>query len=144
MVCSSKASSKFYKSVLHQNNPLSALNDIPNQFVVPSIDKANGNVALICQPFYPLVLIKELGLDHNNTDTNKTYIPVHKTNNQVISGHIRVLRKKFNSVVDEENKKLPNICWTLKLHKHPSKARFIIAARQCHVKPFMLKLLLQY
>ena len=53
--------------------------------------------------------MKELGLDHNNTGTNKTYIPVHKIDGQVTSDHTTFLRNKFNLVVDEENKKLPNI-----------------------------------
>ena len=43
-----------------------------------SVDEANGNVTVIFQQFYALVLIKELGLDHNITSTNKTYILVHK------------------------------------------------------------------
>ena len=37
--------------------------------------------------------------------------------------------------MEEENKKLPNIYWTPKLHKHPSKVRFIINRLQCFVKP---------
>ena len=106
-----KISSKFHESELLQNNLLNTLNDIHNQFVVTPIDKANGNVAFICQRLYALVLIKELGfLDHNNTGTNNTHIPVHKTNNQVISCHTTFIRNKFNLVVDEENNKLPNIC----------------------------------
>ena len=69
-----KTSSKFHTSVLHQNNPLNTLNDIYNQFAVTLIDKAIGKVAFICRRFYALVLRKELGLDLNNTGTNKTYI----------------------------------------------------------------------
>ena len=68
------------------------MNEIPNQFVVTSVDKVNEDAAFICQRFYALVLIKELGLDHNNTGTNKTYIPVRQTNNQVISGLTTFLR----------------------------------------------------
>lgn len=63
----------------------STLNDIHNKLVATRVDKAN-------QPFYALVLINELGLDHNNTDTNHTYILVHKTNIEVISGHVTFLR----------------------------------------------------
>ena len=88
------------------------MNDIHNQLVVTPIDKAGGNVAFICQQFYALVLIKELGLDHNNTATNKTFILLHKTDNQVISDHTSFLKSKLNLVVDEENKKFPNIYWT--------------------------------
>ena len=79
------------------------------RFVVTPIDKANGNIASIFQQFYALALIKELGLDFNNIVTNKTYFPVHKTNNQVISGNTTFLTNKFNLAVDEEKKKLPNI-----------------------------------
>ena len=43
---------------------------------------------------------------------------IHNNN----SGHTVILRSKFNSVVD--------YYWNLKLHKYPSKARFIIAAPQ--------------
>ena len=74
-----------------------------------TITKTNENVAFICQQFYAIALIKELGLEHNNTNKIKTYIPVHKNNNEVISGHTTFLGNKFNFVVDEENKKLPNI-----------------------------------
>ena len=38
-------------------------------------------------------------------------------------------------VVDEEDKKLNNIYRTPKLHKHSSKARFIVAAPQRSAKP---------
>ena len=125
-----KTSLKFHKSVLDQVNPLNTLNDIHSQFFVTPPDKANGKVAFICQRLNAFVLIKELRLDHNNTGTNNAYFPVHKTNNQVISGHTTFLRNKFNLVVDEENKKNPNTYWTHKLHKHPYKARFIIVAPQ--------------
>ena len=84
---SNKTSSKFY-----QNNPWNILNGIHNQFVVTPTDKTNKNVALFCQRFYALVLIKELGLDHKNIGTNKNYILVHKTNNHVISGQTTSLR----------------------------------------------------
>ena len=47
---------------------------------------------------------------------------IHNNN----SGHTVILRSKFNSVVDDY--------WNLKLHKYPSKARFIIAAPQRFVK----------
>ena len=69
--------------------------------------------------------MKELGLDHNNTGTNKTDIPLHKTNKK-----LPVTTLSFE-VASEENKKLPNIYWIPKLHKHLPKARFIISAPQC-------------
>ena len=72
------------------------MNDIHNQFVVTLRDKANGNIASVCQRFYEIVLIYELWLDHNDTGKNQTYILVYKTNNQVMSPGITFLRNKFN------------------------------------------------
>ena len=79
---------------------------------------------------------KRTRLDHTNTGTSNSYIPVHKTSNQVVSGCTTFLRNKFNLVVDEENKKRPNIFCTLKLHRDPSKTSCIIAAPQCFVELF--------
>ena len=45
----------------------------------------------------------------SNTGANKTYIPVHKTNSQIISSHTTFLRKKINFAVHEENKRSPHI-----------------------------------
>lgn len=98
------------------------------------------------QRVYALVLAKGLGLDQNTNSTNKTYIQVIKTNNQIIFVRTTFLRSKFNLEVNEENNKLPNIYWAPKLHKHVSKARFVIAAIQCFVRhsskafTFVLKL----
>ena len=88
----------------------------------------------ICQQFYAFVLVEELGLDHNNTGTSKTNIPIHKANNQLISDNITFLRNKFDLVVDEEKKKLPNNYWAPKIHKHPFKTRFVTAVPQYSVK----------
>ena len=48
---------------------------------VLKVDDANGNIAFICQRFYGLFLIKELGADQNANSTSKTSIQVNKTNN---------------------------------------------------------------
>ena len=110
------------------------MNDIHNQFVVTLRDKANGNIASVCQRFYEIVLIYELWLDHNDTGKNQTYILVYKTNNQVMSACITFLRNKFNLAVDKEKEKLFNINWITQLCKHPSKATFLKAAPEYSVK----------
>ena len=43
-------------TVLQQNNPLYILNDIRNQFLATTLDKANGNVEFICQQIYAIRL----------------------------------------------------------------------------------------
>ena len=90
---------------------------------------------LFLNDFMHLWSSKVLGSDHNDTGTSKTYTPVHITNNKVISGHTILLRNKLNLKFIKKSRHLSNICWTSKLRKHPSKARFLIAAPQCFVKP---------
>lgn len=53
-----------------------------NNFVVPPIGKAYGNVAVICKQFYPLTLIKQLRLNKKNYD-HETY----KICDQIIQRH---------------------------------------------------------
>ena len=129
-----KTSWKFYKNVLQQISTLNTLNDIHNQFVFTPMYNANANVAFICQWFCALGLTKELDLDHNSTGTNNTYFPVHKTDNQVISYHTKVLRHELYLVVHGEIKKLWNSYWTPKIYKRPSEARFIIVLLNASVK----------
>ena len=74
------------------------------------------------QRFYVLVLIKELSLDHNTTGTNKNYTPVHKTNNQVISGLNTFVRNKFNLVADNETRNFLTFTVPLNFTNIPLKA----------------------
>ena len=50
-----------------------------------------------------------------------TYIPVHKTNNQVTSGRTTFLRSKVILVFDEESKKLRNFTGPLYIISTPQK-----------------------
>ena len=46
------------------------LDNIHKYFVVVSIDKATGNIALVCKRFYASVIIRELELNNNpSTDS---------------------------------------------------------------------------
>ena len=122
------------KQVLKDKNIIKDLQTLHNKFVIVPIDKASGNVAFICQRHYANVLIKELGLE-NTDNTSPTYMKVSKPINNIVSANKTFLKNKFNLEVSECNHRLPNIYWTPKLHKNPSKARFIIAAPKCSVKP---------
>ena len=80
-----------------------------------------------------MVLFKELGIcDSNSTKTYKKFRTSIKT---IINNHKSVLKKKFNLDVSVENECLPHIYWLPKMHKNPSKFRFIIAAPKCSIKP---------
>ena len=141
---SKNTSSEYYKKVLLQNKLFHTLNSYHNEFLLTRINKAN-NVAFICLQFFPFVLINKLGLDQNTISASKTYIQVNKTNNQVISNLILFVKNKFSLEVDGENKKLPNIYRTPKLHIHLFKFWFIIATPQyfvisscnCYIKTYV-------
>ena len=78
--------------------------------------------------------MKELGLSQNSAKTS-TYLQDHKTSDDITNNHAKFLKKKFNITLENVNKKLPHMYWLPKLHKTPSKARFIVAATNCSVKP---------
>ena len=108
------------------------LDELKSKFVFVPIDKATGNVALVCKRFYASVLIDELGLKGRSSET---YERVRKTSETLVKKNIRDLKDKFGIDVKSENHCLPHIYWLPKLHKKPLKFRFIIAAPKCSVKP---------
>ena len=135
---------QFLKSTIksHKVNPLlkrhevkSSLKQLQDRFVICPIDKATGNIALVCKRFYALVLAKELGLI-NNVDNNDdiTYRIEYFNSTEVIDQHWLDLKRLFNISCDQVNKCLPNMYWLPKMHKIPSKARFIVAAPVCSIK----------
>ena len=56
---------------------------------------------------------------------------------KIASYNTSFLKNKFNYKVSEIGKKFLNICWTPKLRKNLTRARFIIAAPKCSVKPLL-------
>ena len=112
-----------------------ALDDINKAFVVVPIDKAIGNIALVCKRFYASVVTRELRL--NNNSSTDTYINAGGLSvNNIIDGNIRDLKIKFGiNKIPIENHRLPNMYWMPKMHKNPIKARFIIASPKCSIKP---------
>ena len=108
------------------------LADLQKQFVIAPIDKATGNISLICRRFYAEVLVKELGL---KGEKSSTYQSVRKKEQSIIRTHTNELKNKFGIETSTVNERLPNIYWLPKLHKNPLKFRFIIAAPECSVKP---------
>ena len=62
-------------STLYQNSVVKQpFRELHNNYVLVPVDKATGNVTIICWEFYELALIKELGLDRDTkNDTISTY-----------------------------------------------------------------------
>ena len=112
-----------------------ALDNIHKDLVVVLIDKATGNIALVCKRFYASVITRELEL--NNNSSRDTYNNAGNLSaNDIIDGNIRDLKIKFGiDNIPIENHRLPNMYWMPKMHKNPIKARFIIASPKSSIKP---------
>ena len=112
-----------------------ALDDLHDKFVITPVDKANGNIAVICKRYYAEVLAKELGLK-GHMNANQTYCEItNKSSNDLINQHLKDLDSEFKiKNITPDNECLPKIYWIPKKHKIPSKARFIIASPKCSIK----------
>ena len=120
---------------LSSPNVKQALLKIHEKFVVVPIDKATGNVSLICKRFYASVIVKELGLGNGNS-TNTYKFENNFSCDEIIKQNINDLKSKFGiDNVSLSNHRLPNMYWMPKMHKNPIKARFIVASPKCSIKP---------
>ena len=107
------------------------LEQLQDKYVMTPIDKASNNIAFICKRYYIQVLIKELGLAGNHTDT---YMSIDSDLPTIIDKHTSELHQEFKITTPDDMKTLPDIYWIPKLHKTPVKARFIIASKKCTTK----------
>ena len=114
-------------------NIKAALDDIHKDYVVVPIDKATGNIAVVCKRFYATVIAKELGLINNVSNTYEQVL--QQTADGIINSNIQHIKSKFNIDVSTDNHRLPNMYWLPKMHKTPIKPRFIIASPKSSIKP---------
>jgi len=110
----------------------SCLKDLHSQYVIAPIDKAASNVAFTCKRFYAQTLVNELGFSSNGGDN--TYKQINQTPDLIIDKHKKELKRSFKIAVCDDMSVLPSMHWTPKMHKNPSKSRFIVAAAQCTTK----------
>ena len=124
-----------YMDCLSSPDVKHALDNIHKDFVVVPVEKATGNIVLVCKRFYASVITKELGLN-NNSSTDTYNNAGGLSPNDIIDGNIRDLKIKFGIYkIPIENHRLPNMYWIPKMHKNPIKARFIIASLKSSIKP---------
>ena len=110
-----------------------ALDNIHKDFVV--VDKATGNIALVCKRFFASVITRELGLN-NNSSTDTCSNTGGLSANDIIDKSIRDLKIKFGmDNITIEIRRLPNMYWMPQMHKNPIKPRFIIASPKSSIKP---------
>ena len=119
------------KPILEDEDALSALNDLHNNFVVVPIDKASNNVAIICKRFYIQKLLSEVGVPGN---TSPTYTMSDRNPEDVVVDN-SIMCEKFGLSVEDRMKTLPFMYWLPKMHYSPPRCRFIVASSCCSTKP---------
>ena len=100
--------------------------------LVPA-DKAANNVIVVCKKYYIETLIKELGINTTNISPNSTYIPSTDSFHEILKSHCKFI-ESVGLEMSEEDKNLPYLYWTPKLHKVPFKHRFIAGSSKCTTK----------
>ena len=123
--------SKPVKQVLKDTNCKKELEELKKEYVIVPIDKASNNIGLVCKKYYLEVLIKE-----TQTDT-------YQTCQKEVGEIVDTLVKKSNDMnikVEEDQKDLPIIYGSIKMHKKPVKFRYIVASKQCATKNVAKKL----
>ena len=126
-----KAKFRPIKNVLKDPTCLNALSELHEKFVLVPIDKAANNVGVVCKKYFLEVLIKEV--------SSNTYEPYNNTSDEIIDA-IRQESSSLGIPVEKTYKDLPLIHATIKMHKNPTKFRFIIGSRTCIIKPAAKKL----
>ena len=118
------------------------IKELQQKFILVVADKAANNFVLICKKFYVLTIMKELGIDTMSFKCtgNITYKKEEKTENQLIQEHKNILKDEFKLTCNKKDQVIPKIFWNAKLHKAPSKARFIAGARHCTTKELSVKI----
>jgi len=116
----------YSKKVLNQNDVRIALSNLHKDYVLTPTDKAAQNVAITCKSFYIKTLLKEVM-------TGSTYEIIHDNLNTILLRHETEI-KKFGFEFRNQQKRLPSLMWNPKMHKHPSKQRFIATSFSCTTK----------
>ena len=120
--------------VLQNVDVEACLFDLHNKYVFAPADKAPNNIIIICKRYYVETLIKELGLDNCSTPTrNSTYTSCQMSSEDIVSAHDTFI-KSLGIELSEEDKRLPYLYWTPKLHKSPVKHRFTAGSSKCTTK----------
>ena len=77
--------------------------------------------------------MKELDINTTNISPNSTYIPSTDSFDEILKSHCK-FTESVGLEMPEEDKNLPYLYWTPKLHKIPFKDRFISGSSKCTTK----------
>ena len=88
---------------------------------------------VVCKKYYIETLMKESGINTTNISLNSTYISSTDSFEEILKSHCKFI-KSVGLEMSEEDKNLPYLYWTPKLHKVPFKHRFIAGSIKCTKK----------
>ena len=126
--------------VLQNADVKACLSDLHSKYVFVAADKAANNIIIICKRYYIETLIKELGLDNFSTPTgNSTYTSYQMSSEDIVSTHDTFM-KSLGTELSDNDKGLPYLYWTPKIHKSPMKHRFIAGSSKCTTKQLSILL----
>ena len=105
--------------------------NLHNKYVFVPANKAPNNIIIICKRYYIETLIKKLALDNCSTPTgNSAYTSCQMSFEDIVNTHDTFM-KSLGIELSDDDKRLPYIYWTPKLHKSPVKHRFIAGSGNC-------------
>ena len=112
---------KMLEKPLHQLGGEMALLDLHNKCVFVPADKTPNNIIIISKRYHIKTLIKELGFDNCSTPTgNSTYTSCQMSSEDIVNTHDTFM-KSLGIELSDDDKRLPYLYWTPKLHKSPVK-----------------------
>src|ERR1700744_1553432 len=135
-IIKSKRKSPIIKKILNNKDTKNELAELQKNFVFVPTDKAQNNISIICKKFYLDSLFKEVAFTNDKkieTKNMSTYILQNTTEKDINKKHIKDL-KPFKITIPDEQLRLPFLFWIPKMHKQPSKQRYIAASYSCTTK----------
>ena len=112
------------QKILNDPDVKDTLRRLHDDFVLVPADNASNNVIVVCKKYHIETLIKELGVSTTNISPNSTYIPSAHSFDEILKSHCKFI-ESVGLEMSEEDKNLPYLYWTPKLHNVPFKHRFI-------------------
>ena len=106
------------------------LRRLHDNFVLVPADKAANNVVVVCKKYCIETLIKELGINTTTISPNSTNIPSTDSFDDILKIHCKFI-ESVGSEMSKEDKILPYLHWTPKLHKVLFNHRFIAGSSKC-------------
>ena len=139
---SSRLTVRNVHNVLSNIEAKNELSKLQNHFILVPTDKAANNISFVCKQYYANCIKSELKYTGDRilrsaVVDSQTYERINDIlPTQIIDRHAAEL-KKYGLEIKEEQKSLPLMYGSPKLHKTPVGMRYIIASKTSSLKPLL-------